>query len=88
MTTTTYDAVLAQVRQLTPEERERLHEELRSIRAADARRAPISPLVAALEALEPIRPEALDAMERAIEEDCEGVTAIDRRARPSRVPTE
>ncbi len=76
MTTTMYDAVLEQIRHLTPEEQERLREDIASIRAADAAQAPRSPLVAALEALEPIRPEALDALERAIEEDCE---VIDRR---------
>lgn len=40
-------------------------------RTADSSPAPTAPLVAALLALEPIRPEALNAMQRAIEEDLE-----------------
>ena len=76
MTIPTYEAVLEQVRHLTPEEQERLREDIARLRAGDAAQVPQSSLVAALDALDPIRAEALDAMERAIQEDCE---VIDRR---------
>lgn len=76
MTIPTYEAVLEQVRHLTAEEQERLREDIARLHTGDAAHVPQSSLVAALEALEPIRTEALDAMEQAIQEDCE---VIDRR---------
>ncbi len=88
MATAVYETVLEAARQLPPDERQRLIEELstldpasrptmESVRPLDQPAPARSPLVVALEALDPIRPEALDAMERAIEEDCETIDPHD-----------
>jgi hypothetical protein len=77
MTNASYDGVIEAARRLTAEEQQRLRDELASSKADQLRpdNGSTSSLVAFLQAMEPIRPEVLDAMERAIEEDCEGVAS-------------
>ncbi len=70
MTTTDYETVLREARQLPPEERKRLADELLDVEAE----APTgAALVAALIALEPVEPAAWDEMEWVIEEGCERI---------------
>jgi hypothetical protein len=84
MASETYKNILREVEQLTPEERLRLRDELTL--AANDRSVisttllplpPVGAFAAALQMTEPIRPEVLDAMERAIEEDFEVIDPND-----------
>jgi hypothetical protein len=79
MTNASYDEVIEAVRRLTAEEQQRLRDELATPKADQLRpdNRSTSSLVAFLQTMEPIRPEALDAMECAIEEDCEGIDSRD-----------
>jgi hypothetical protein len=74
MASETYENILREVEQLTPEERLRLRDALTPsdhtvISTTIPPLLPIGAFAAALQMSEPIRPEVLDAMERAIEED-------------------
>ena len=77
MTNARYDEVIEAARRLTAEEQQRLRDELAPPKAdhLPPDNGSTSSLVAFLQAMEPIRPDALDAMERAIEEDCEDVAS-------------
>ena len=79
MTNARYDEVIEAARRLTAEEQQRLRDELAPPKEDHLRpdNGSTSSLVAFLQAMEPIRSEALDAMERAIEEDCEGIDSRD-----------
>ncbi len=68
MSNATYEDVLEAARHLTPDEQRELRKELAQISngTTDA-------FLRFLETAEPIRPEALAAMERAIEEDTETI---------------
>ncbi len=75
MTTTDYEMILREARQLPLEERRRLASALIDEDAAAAPAAPT--LVASLLALEPLEPAVWDEMERLIEEGCEQVDPRD-----------
>jgi hypothetical protein len=84
MASETYENILREVEQLTPEERLRLRDDLtppandRSVIATTLLPLPpVGAFAAALQMSEPIRPEILDAMERAIEEDFEVIDPND-----------
>src|SRR3954447_17169764 len=78
-----YDHVLEEILKLTPEERRRLRDDIAvPLATLPVRFHPptnptlpdgISPFVTFLENADPIRPEALDVMERVINEDLEVV---------------
>jgi hypothetical protein len=83
MNSTTYDRVLEEIQHLTPEERHQLLNEITpSLATSRPRLHPpvnptppngISPFIAFLHTAEPIRPEALDVMERVINDELEVV---------------
>jgi len=73
MTTTDYETILREARQLPLEERRRLASALTDEDAAPTD----STLVASLLALEPLEPAVWDEMERLIEEGCERIDPHD-----------
>ena len=73
MATSTYEQVLHEAQQLTPEEQLRLREAL----AAETSPSSTSPLVAFLRSVGPLDPEVADEMERVIDEQFEYVDERD-----------
>ncbi len=71
MASATYENILREVEQLSGEERRRLRDELSAL-VKDAP-APETPLTAFLRSMGPLDADIADAMERAIEEDCERI---------------
>ena len=68
-----YENILREVEQLTPEERYQLRNELSAL--VEEVPQPETPLVAFLRSMGPLDSDIADAMERAIEEDCERIDA-------------
>lgn len=77
MTTTDYETILREARQLPLEERRRLASALIETDEDTATAPAESTLVASLLALEPLEPAVWDEMERLIEEGCERIDPRD-----------